>query len=74
MEIGNIVKPTKASGFILASGMSSYTDAVVISITPFILTSRESDMKWIATIKESNFEVIGTIDIKTLNHCKRRLE
>ena len=52
MKVGNIVKPTKESGFILACGSGWYSEAVVISEEPFVLTSLESDMRWESTIKK----------------------
>lgn len=68
MEVGDIVKPTKESGFILASGSGWYSDAVVVSLSPFILKSREVDMTWFRTKKE-NFEVVGKIDHETFITC-----
>ena len=73
MKVGNIIKPTKESGFTLRSGACYYDKAVVISLEPFIITSEESDMKWEATIKKEYFEVVGEADKATLEHCKRRL-
>lgn len=73
MKVGNIIKPTKESGFTLRSGAGYYDKAVVISLDPFIITSEESDMKWEATIKKEYFEVIGEADKAILEHCKRRL-
>lgn len=73
MKVGNIIKPTKESGFTLRSGAGYYDKAVVISEEPFIITSEESDMKWEATIKKEYFEVVGEADKVTLEHCKRRL-
>jgi hypothetical protein len=63
MEIGNIIKPKKESGFFLRSGAESYDMAVVISLDPFIITSEESDMRWQTTVKEEDFEVVGLVDI-----------
>ncbi len=73
MKIGNIIKPTKESGFHLRSGAGYYKQAVIISLEPFIITTEDSDMKWEATIKEEYFEVVGEADKATLEHCKRRL-
>jgi hypothetical protein len=73
MEVGNIIKPTKESGFTLRSGAGYYDKAIVISLDPFIITSEESEMKWEATIKKEYFEVVGETDKATLEHCKRRL-
>ena len=73
MKVGNIVKPTKESGFILACGSGWYSEAVVISEEPFVLTSLESDMRWESTIKKEDFEVIGKADKATMKKCNRRL-
>ena len=73
MKAGNIVKPTKESGFVLACGSGWYSEAVVISEDPFILTSLESDMRWESTIKKENFEVIGEATKAMLKKCNRRL-
>ena len=73
MEIGNLIKPTEESGFTLRCGSGQYDKAVVISVSPFIITSEESDMKWEATIKSEDFEVIGDVDKSTLKKCMRRL-
>lgn len=73
ISVGNIVRPTKESGFILASGCGWYLEAVVVSVNPFILTSLESDMKWSCSIKQEDFEVIGIADEATLELCKQRL-
>lgn len=73
MKIADIIKPTKESGFILRSGAQSYDKAVVISIDPFVITSEEADMRWEATIKMEDFEVIGKADRATLNKCLRRI-
>ena len=73
MKVGNIVKPTKESGFILACGSGWYSEAVVISEEPFVLTSLESDMRWESTIKKEDFQVIGEADKATFKKCNRRL-
>lgn len=73
MKVGNIVKPTKESGFYLVSGGQWYDEAVIISLEPFVLTSLESDMRWEYTIKKENFEVIGNVDETILENCSRRL-
>lgn len=72
-KIGSIVKPTKESGYVLACGSGWYSEAVVISDEPFILTSIEANMKWQATIKKENFEVIGNVNEDVLNRCLKRL-
>jgi hypothetical protein len=65
MKVGDIVKPTKESGFILCCGSGWYEDAVVVSMSPLMLKSREGDMTWISTIKEEYFYVVGEIDHET---------
>ena len=52
MEIGDLVKPTKESNFILRSGASYYLDAVIVSMEPFVLVSWETDMLWNETNKK----------------------
>lgn len=74
MKVGNIVKPTTESGFVLACGCGCYDKAVVISETPFVLTSLESDMRWEFTIKKEYFDVVGEADEATLENCSRRLK
>lgn len=74
MQIGNIVKPTEESRFVLRSGAEWYEDAVVICIEPFILTSKDSTMKWQTTIKKEDFEIVGEADKVTLDKCMRRLQ
>lgn len=73
LKVGDIVQPTTTSGFHLRSGAEAYTEAVVISETPFIITSLEGDMKWEATIQKEYFEVVGEADPETLSRCQRRL-
>jgi hypothetical protein len=73
MEVGNLVAPTKESGFILHCSTAMYEKAVVISTEPFLLTSEDSNMLWSKTIKKRDFKKIGEVDKKTLNKCLRRL-
>jgi len=68
IDVGSIVKYNKESGGILACG-----EAICISMKPFIITSRDSDMRWKSTIKINDFIHVGLIDKKTLKNCKRRL-
>ena len=71
-KIGDLVRP-KDEKQILISGCNQYQSAVVISLSPFILTSLDSDMRWAMTIVPNDFEIIGTVDKKILDHCKRRI-
>lgn len=54
---GDLIKPTKESGFVLRSGASHYDKAIVISVEPFIITSEGFDMRLEATIKKEYFEL-----------------
>lgn len=72
-KVGDLVKPNKQSGYILASGSGTYDEAVVVSESPFILTSVDADMMWSSTIKKEYFDVIGTVNADILAHCKKRL-
>ena len=73
MKIGDVVEPTKRSGFILRSGCEFYGNAIVISLNPFMITSPGADMLWVAIIKIEDFKVTGVADKKTLKKCMRRL-
>ena len=71
-EVGDIVKPTEASGFTLASGCGWYSHAIVLSVEPFALVSEESDMLWTATVKLESFEKIGEASPKLMEKVERR--
>lgn len=71
MKPGDIV--TTLGDKVLASGAARYDCAVVISMTPFILTSLASDMRWSATVQPDQFAVSGQADAATLARCLRRL-
>ena len=73
MKPGDVVQPTKLSGFVLRCATQSYEDAVVISTEPFILTSRDSNMRWESTIKIEDFKVVGEVGEQTRIRCSRRL-
>lgn len=76
MKIGDIVKPTKVSGYQLASGCGRYDYAVVANLEPFVLVSVFLDMKWEATIKPEYFEVLDdvpfTVSEDFINQVKAR--
>jgi hypothetical protein len=74
LEIGNIVIPTRSSALNLRSGCEIFEDAVVISNDPLILASRDTTMRWEATIKEEYFRVVGQADQKLLNRCLKRIK
>lgn len=72
LNVGDIVKPT-LKFYALRSGGSAYDDAVVASVKPFVLISREGDMKWTATVKPWNFVVTGRADAETMEKVTDRL-
>lgn len=69
--VGDIVKPTGDQR--LRSGASEYTEAVVISVDPFVLCSKEADMRWSSTVDISKFEQAGVADATVLAKCMLRL-
>ena len=73
MKIGDLVEPSKESGYILRDSLSQYNEAVVISVNPFMLVSVDSGMLWEATVKIEDFNITGKVDKKILNGCLRRL-
>jgi len=73
IEVGDIVKPTKESGYTLRCGSGMYGAAVVISVAPFILVSEETDMRWSATVQIGDFEIVGKTTKKHLKKCMRRI-
>ena len=44
--VANRHGPTSTAGCPLRSGCEAYDEAVVVSVSPFILTSRAGDMRW----------------------------
>lgn len=72
MKIGAIVEP-KDERNPLCCGSGVYQDAIVVSMNPFVLVSRGADMKWSATVEESEYKVTGTATQEQLEKCQRRL-
>lgn len=73
MEVGNIVEPTKESGFVLRSGAEQYKSAVIISLDPFVLVSGYADMRWESTVKQEYFTVVGSVGTAHLTELVKRL-
>ena len=71
-NIGDIVQPKPDSGFVLHSGASAYSDAVCVSVKPFVLVSRETDMLWNTTVSPKDFMVVERADKKLLHDCLER--
>lgn len=72
INVGSIVEPV-SDEFTLASGCGRYPDAVVVSVEPFILVSRASDMKWSSTVSIENFTKTGQADEALMAICNRRV-
>ena len=72
-SVGDIVQPKPDSGFILHSGSGAYTDAVCVSVKPFVLVSRETDMLWNTTVSPRDFMVVDKADKRVLHGCMERL-
>lgn len=70
-NVGDIVRPKHPEGT-LRSGSSGYTDAVVVSVNPFILVSRDADMMW-RHMNKNHFMITEKVDTSTLINCLRRL-
>ena len=60
MKIGDVVRPIPP--MLLRCGCGSYDDAVVVSVDPFVLVSREGDMRWSATVAPHQFKTVATAD------------
>ncbi len=72
LEVGDIVKPINPEN-VLRSGCELYEDAVVISLDPFVLSSRGADMRWSATVSPEKFTKIGEADTELLTKAQTRI-
>ena len=72
-QVGDLVESTD-EGYPLRSGSEWYPIAVVIQVSPLVLVSEESDMRWETTVKPDKLAVVGKADKKTLKTCLRRLD
>jgi len=70
--VGDIVQPVN-NDVDLASGACRYEDAIVVSVEPFVLVSRQGDMRWSSTVDIDNFRVTGWASEKLMAVCIRRL-
>ena len=77
IKVGSLVQINNPSQLQLACGSGRYNDAVVISIKPLILISREGDTIWQTTFKNNEnaqfFSVTGEADRDTLINVIKRL-
>lgn len=71
MNVGDIVR--RKDGQNLRSGGSSYGAAVVVQVTPLVLVSEETDMRWESTVQDVAFEVVGQTTQEHLKKCLKRL-
>lgn len=73
ISVGDLVEQIPGSyEYPLASGAILYKDAVVVSVSPFVLVSRETDMMW-SEIDPADFRVTGRAGRLLLQRCRRRL-
>ena len=63
MQVGDIVEPNDPESGqqkrVLHSGWGIYPDAVVASVEPFVLISKETDMLWSCTWEPDELHVTG---------------
>jgi hypothetical protein len=71
LQIGDIVEPININGY-LRSGASVYDDAVIVSVDPFVLVSRETDMMW-SQMEKKNFRFKEKATPVMLRDCLRRV-
>jgi hypothetical protein len=70
--VGDIVESVSFD-WVLHSGSGRYADAVVVSVAPFALASREADMLWTATVEPKGFRVVVSADAETIERTARRM-
>ena len=73
IKVAAIVRPKDFRRHPLFSGCGRYSHAIVVSVDPFILVSRDTDMRWNKQLPE-NFEVIGSVALHLMKRYMRRLE
>jgi len=73
MRVGDIVTPIDDRGP-LRSGAEWWPSAVVVQISPLVLVSEQSDMRWQSTVQDRKFIVVGHASDDQLKRCMRRLE
>jgi hypothetical protein len=57
--VGMVVKPIPPNWF--RSGAEAYEDAVIIQVSPFIMTSRHGDMRWGSTFNLEDVELTSEV-------------
>lgn len=71
MKIGDLVNNPNDRNY-LRCGSGVYSYAVVMSVSPLILVSEETDMRW-TTLKKEKLEVVGKAGSCVVKACLRRL-
>lgn len=69
---GDVVCVHEDSTYQLASGCSRYTQAIVLSMNPFVLVSGEGDMRWAATVRVEDFKFVRTATDEELAKVSHR--
>lgn len=70
-EVGQAVQ--RKNGQELRSGAEAYRYAIVVQVEPLVLVSRQTDMRWSATVKIDDFVAFGKAKDDVVEACKRRL-
>lgn len=72
LAVGDVVEPADDQ-FQLASGCSRYEHAVVVSLSPFILVSECTTMRWQSTVTKERFRKIGEASDGLIKACVERI-
>lgn len=71
IQVGDIV--WRKDGMQLRSGCCAYNIAIVISICPFAIASKDGDMLWQSTVKLEDFEALSKAPEPWYSKAMRRL-
>ena len=66
IEVGDVV--TGISGYPLHCGSGIYTHAIVVQVSPLVLVSESTDMRWNCVTLDT-LEIIGKADKKVVQNC-----
>jgi hypothetical protein len=72
IRVGSVVIPIDPRNA-LRCGSGVYDDAVVISMEPYVMASRSSDMRW-SRIKIEDYKAVNHVTNQALDVCMRRLD
>lgn len=72
LVVGDVVEPV-GEQFQLASGCARYDHAIVVSLSPFILVSECTTMRWQSTVTKERFRKIGEASDGLIKACMERI-